>query len=157
MHLAVGDALLAALQIRQLLVDLDLAPGCPLLDLRDLHAPIPHLALDLGPQPHGLLARLDLSLPPHRLGLAVCGLDGRAALLLGLLDARRASAHEDEPRRPARDEGSDECCDDREHAHSFEGFGSRGIGHGCSHPAPVRSGRSGDRRRRRRPRPGGAP
>ena len=79
MHLAVGEALLAALDLRRSARELVLACGDPLLDLRDLGAPVLHLALDLGAQPDGLLARLDLRLAADRLGLALGDVHARAA------------------------------------------------------------------------------
>ena len=71
MRLAVGHALLAPLELDQLLLDVRLEPDNALLDLGDLDAPVLHLGLDLGAQPHGLLPRLDLGLTPLRLDLAL--------------------------------------------------------------------------------------
>src|SRR6188472_3559142 len=59
MHLAIADALLAPRDLDQLLVDLRFALRDPLLDLRDLELTVANLALDVGAQLDGALARLD--------------------------------------------------------------------------------------------------
>ena len=70
MRLAVGDALLAPRELGQLAVDLVLLGEDALLDLDDLGPALGDLLLDLRAELHRLLARLDLSLAPHRLCLA---------------------------------------------------------------------------------------
>jgi hypothetical protein len=69
-HLAVGDALLTARELRELAVDVLLLADDTLLELQHLGAPVGHLLLDLRPEADRLLARLDLGLPPQRVGLA---------------------------------------------------------------------------------------
>ena len=88
MPLAVEDPLLAALDLRELAVDLLLLRDDPLLDLGDFGALVPELVLDFGAELDRLLARLDLSLAAH--GFRVPdGIRGDA-LALGL--GRRGAA-----------------------------------------------------------------
>ncbi len=68
-HLAVGEALVAALELLLPALDLVLAGQDTLLDLRHSRALLSDLALDLGPEAHGLFARLDLRLAADRLRL----------------------------------------------------------------------------------------
>src|SRR5215212_10562684 len=70
MRLAIGDALLTPSELRELAVDLVLLGQHPLLDLDDLGSALRDLLLDVRPELHGLLAGFDLSLAPHRLGVA---------------------------------------------------------------------------------------
>ena len=70
-NLAIPEPLLLALELGQPRVDLELLGEHPLLDLRHLDAPVLDLAFDLAPQRDGLLPRVDLSLAPHGLGLAL--------------------------------------------------------------------------------------
>src|SRR4029079_15659380 len=59
MHLAAADALLAPRDLDELLVDFRFAWRDPLFDLGDLELTVAHLALDVGAQLDGALARLD--------------------------------------------------------------------------------------------------
>ena len=68
MHLAVGEALFAALDLFLPALELVLPGQEALLDLRDPGALFADLALDLGPEPHRFFARLDLGLAANRLG-----------------------------------------------------------------------------------------
>ena len=69
-RLAVGDALLAALQLGSLPLELVLARQQPLLALLQPPALVVELALEVGADLDRLLARLDLRLAPDGLGLA---------------------------------------------------------------------------------------
>src|SRR5205814_8280642 len=71
MRLPVGEPLILALEVDELSLDLLLLREHPLFDLHDGAAPVGELAVDLGPQLDGLLARLDLCLTPERLRLAL--------------------------------------------------------------------------------------
>ena len=71
MNLAIPEPLLSPLELRQTGVDVELLLENALLDLRDLHAPILDLALDLASKRDRLLARFDLSLAAKGLGLAL--------------------------------------------------------------------------------------
>jgi hypothetical protein len=82
MHFPVANALLSPRHLDQLLVDLGLALGDTFLDLRDLDASVLNLALDVGPEPDGQLAPLDLRLAPDRLRLAGGVRDETSPLLL---------------------------------------------------------------------------
>jgi hypothetical protein len=70
-RLAVGETLLAALELGQLPVDLLFFRQDPLLDLDDLAALPLELALDVGTQLERLLAGLDLSLAADRFRAAL--------------------------------------------------------------------------------------
>ncbi len=71
MRLAVGEALVAARELDELLLDLLLLREHPLLDLEHLLAAVGELGVDLRPELHRLLARLDLRLAADRLRLAL--------------------------------------------------------------------------------------
>ena len=120
-NLAIAEPLLLALDLGEPRVDLELLGEHALLDLRDLDAPILHLALDLASQRDGLLARVDLSLAPHGLGLAL-GI-GEQPLAIRARDAhaRARPRHEDDRRGDSSDDDSDECCAGREHGASAGG------------------------------------
>ncbi len=122
MHLAVAEPLLAPLELGQRAVDVELLLEHALLDLRDLDAPVLHLALDLAPQRDRLLARFDLRLTANRLGLPL-----RIGEQLLALDPRapgRANAtspSENDRRAECSDDDSDERCAGREHGASVGG------------------------------------
>ncbi len=78
MRLPVGEALLAALDLRRSARDLVLGLRQLLLDLGGLGAPALHLRLDVCAQLDGELARLDLRLATDRLGLALGDVHARA-------------------------------------------------------------------------------
>ena len=103
-HLAVGDALLAAREL--LLAKLHLVFACQdtLLDLRDARALLDDLTLDLAADTDGVLAGLDLRLPPDRLGLST-----------GLRDARAAEQVQPEHDDHACDQDADQNCRKNEH------------------------------------------
>ena len=104
-RLPVGQALLAALDLRRPPRDLVLGLGDSLLDLGDLGAPVLHLGLDVGTQLDRELARLDLRLPPDRLGFA-----------LGDVHAGAAPEHQQRGSEPGSDSESDERRKRSEHA-----------------------------------------
>ncbi len=116
MRLAVGDPLLATCQLLLLRLDLRVALVHPLLDLRHLQAAVLDLGLDLGPQCHGLLPRLDLGLAPERLGLALCVAQERPPLILREAQPGRAHRPQPDPQPGGAGGDSDQSCDDREHA-----------------------------------------
>jgi hypothetical protein len=89
-RLAVGEALILAGEVDELPLDLLLLGEDALLDLQHRLAPVGELRIDLGPELDGLLARLDLRLPPQRLGLALGVLDQLPADSLRLADPGRA-------------------------------------------------------------------
>ena len=66
----VGEALVAARELLELLLDLDLLRQDALLDLQHLRPPVGQLRVDLPAQADGLLASLDLRLTPHCIALA---------------------------------------------------------------------------------------
>ncbi len=82
-HLAVTEPLLAPLELHELRIRLGLLLEDALLDLHDLQAPVLHLGLDLAPKLDRLLARVDLSLAPDRLGLTFRVGEDAPALGLG--------------------------------------------------------------------------
>ena len=104
-HLAVVQALVAALDLRLLPRDLVLGGRDLLLDPGGLGAPLLHLGLDLRPQLDRELARLDLRLAPDRLRLA-----------LGDVDARPAAEHQQRRRHGGAESESDERRNRSEHA-----------------------------------------
>ena len=89
-HLPVAESLLLALDLDEAAVRLELLLEDALLDLRDLDAAILHLGLDLAPQLHRLLARLDLRLAPD--GIRLAPRLARAAARARPLRCARASA-----------------------------------------------------------------
>jgi hypothetical protein len=68
--LPVCEPLIASRQLLELLLDLELLREHALLDLQHLRAPVGELRVDLASQPDCLLARVDLSLAPHRVAFA---------------------------------------------------------------------------------------
>ena len=103
MDLAVGEALVAALELLLPALDLVLAGQ----DTSSIWYPPPllsDLALDLGPEADGLLARLDLRLAADRLGLR------RASATLDPAEQLQA-----ERRRAAGDQDADQNCRNHEH------------------------------------------
>ena len=138
-RLTVRDTLLTPRELLSLGVELRLALLRARLGLGHLNAVLLHLAVDLGPQQHGLLAGLDQRLPTRRLGLALGVREQRAALILGQTQPRGTHGPEPhpEPGRAYRD--SDQSCDDREHGRSLLGL-SRGDRRGCSHPDTACTG-----------------
>ena len=128
MHLAVVQALLAALDLGLLPLDLVLGGGDLLLDPGGRCPPVLHLALDLGAQLHRQLARLDLRLAPNRLRLP-----------LGHVHARAAAHHQQPCRHGCADPEPNQRHDRSEHAvlpPEGEG-GFRDERRGCSHPAAA--------------------
>src|SRR5262249_47496520 len=121
-RLAVDDTLLAALELLALRVDLGLALVYALFDLRHLEAAVLDLGLDLRPERHSLLTRLDLCLAPGRLRLAFGFGEERAPLVLREAQARRAHRAQPDPEAGGADRDSDHHCDDREHARSLSGY-----------------------------------
>ena len=136
MDLAVADALLAPGQLDELLLELRLTLRDPLLDLRDLDAPILHLALGLRAKPDRELSRVDLGLTADRLGLALGVGDRPPPLLLAPANVRRARGTQPERGRDRPDTESDQRRDHREHLHSSRRGRRCPRGRrGCSHPA----------------------
>ena len=97
-HLAVADTLLPPRHLDQLLVELRLPLRDALLDLRDLDPPVADLALDVGAQLDGALARLDERLAPDRLRLALGIRDEPAPLVLAATQQRTRSTRAARPR-----------------------------------------------------------
>ena len=89
MGLAVSHALLAAGDLDEPLLDLLLPREDALFDLQHLLAAVVELRVDVGPELHRLLARLDLRLAAERLGLALGVLDQLLADPARLPDTRR--------------------------------------------------------------------
>ncbi len=126
-HLAVPEALLLALEVREPTVDLELFLHEPLLDLGDLNAPVLELGFDLTPQRDGLLAGVDLRLPANGVGLALAVRDQATPLPSCDAHARARPREEHGGRRDRPDEDSDERCADREHGASAGGWVARGL------------------------------
>ena len=133
-RLPVGEALVAALDLRRPACKLMLGRCDPLLGSGGLGTPLADLVLDLAPELHSLLAGFDLRLAADRLGLA-----------LGDVDAR--TAPEDQQRRSdagAKSE-SDERRKRREHGvlpPGGEGRLTKAPSPRCSHPALGLRGRA---------------
>ena len=135
MHLAVAYALLAPRDLDELLVDFSFALRDPLFDLGDLQLPVANLALDVGAQLDGALARLDQRLAPDRLRLALGIRHEPPALVLAAPHggaARRAqpNAREGRPHSEPHQQR-----DHREHLNSSRSLGCPRRRRGCSHPA----------------------
>jgi hypothetical protein len=140
LHLPVAHALLAPRDLDELALDLRLALCDPLLDLRDLDPSVLHLALDLGANPDGELARLHLGLAPDRLGLPLGIGDDARPVALGAAEPAPARVPQPRGRRTAPDHETDEHRDDREHAcpPEWTRLPARLLPRGCSHPARAR-------------------
>jgi hypothetical protein len=69
-HLAIGETLLSACELDHAAIRLGLLAADSLLRGGDRGPALLDVALDLGAEPDRLLARLDLGLPAHRIGLA---------------------------------------------------------------------------------------
>ena len=118
-RLAVGDTLLAPVELAPLCVELRLALVDALLDLRHLHAAVLNLALDLGAQEHGLLAGFDLRLAAGGLGLALGVGEQRSSRLLGETQPRRAHGPQPRPVPTAPAAIPIKHRNDREHGRSL--------------------------------------
>ena len=121
MNLAIPEPLLSPLELRQTGVDVELLLENALLDLRDLHAPILNLVLDLASKRDRLLARFDLRLAPKRLRLSLCVAEQLLPLAPRAMNARPRPAQQNDGRRESSDEDSDERCAGREHEASSGG------------------------------------
>ena len=87
---AVGKTLVAARELLELLLDLDLFRQNTLLDLQHLRAPVGELRVDFRAQPHHLLAGLDLPFAPHGVALpARVDSSGWSRILQGLGNSGR--------------------------------------------------------------------
>src|SRR6188508_2634548 len=98
-RLAVGNALVAPLELPLPALDLVLAGQEALLDLRHARALLADLPLDLRPEPHGLLARLDFRLAANGLGLHT-----------GIGHARASEEAQRDEDDGAGDQGADQNC-----------------------------------------------
>ena len=105
-RLPVGEPLLAALELRQLAVDLHFLCEHALLDLDDLGPLFPQLVLDLRTELERLLARFHLRLAADRLGASL-GLLAEAEVL----GRRRAGAARGQQPRSHEDADSQACPD----------------------------------------------
>ena len=135
--LAVGDALLAPRELRELAVDVVLLLQDALLDLDDVVAPAAELGLELGAELDRLLPRLDLRLAPRRVRVA-------ARLLEQQRRVRRAASSRDPATQPQRDQRrgrtgdeSDHDCQRRLHGRSLRALSPHGA-HRRSALAPAR-------------------
>ena len=90
MLLPVGEPLVAARELLELLLDLELLRKDALLDLQHLGAPVGELRVDLAAQADGLLSGVDLGLPAHGVTFALGVLEELVPDAAGLRDARRA-------------------------------------------------------------------
>src|SRR6185436_2679350 len=90
-----------------------------LLDLHDRVASLAQLRLDLGAELHGLLARLDLRLPPGRFRVARSIGEEDVPLAAGGVDPGAADEAEREERPDGPSYDSDHDCRDDEHARSY--------------------------------------
>jgi hypothetical protein len=82
-HLTVGDPLFPAVELDDLPLELPVLRGQPLLHPQRLRLTGVDVALELLPEPHGLLLRLQLGLAAERLGLAAGLLEQELALSPG--------------------------------------------------------------------------
>ena len=90
--LAVGDALLAPLELGQPALELLFARVCSLFGLDHARAVAVQLTLDLGAQPHGVFPGGDLRFAPSRLGVALGLIEQQLAVLLRRADRGRCRA-----------------------------------------------------------------
>jgi hypothetical protein len=123
----VGEALLAALELRQLAVDL-LFPGeHALLDLDDLAPLLPQLVLDFGAELERLLARFHLGLAADRLGASL-RLLAQAAVVCrrrtGAAGRQQARSHVDADSQASPDPGDQEA-DENHHSSLLRGQARR--------------------------------
>jgi len=118
-NLAVGDALLAPNELRELAVDVVLLRDHALLDLHDLVAALAELRFELGAKLDRLLARLDAGLAPRHLGVTLRLVENEVPLPARCVKARASN-------QPQRDEcagdsggGCNHDCHDDEHGRSY--------------------------------------
>ena len=125
--LAVGKALVAAFELRELAVDLLFFGKDALLGLDDLPALFLQFLLDFGPKLHGLLARPDLRLATDRLGGALDFfavsevLRGRC---VGTARGQHARSHVDADSQACPDPGDQEA-DENHHSSLLRGHARR--------------------------------
>ena len=141
MRLAVGEALVAARELDELLLDLLLLREHPLLDLQHLLAAVGELGVDLRPELHRLLARLDLGFATDRLRLALGILEQLIANPAGLRDPGRPEHGHREEREchSGGDPDGDSDPDQHVRSSSLEGLSAAS---GTSNPASSRPGYS---------------
>ena len=133
--LPVGDALLAPGELDQAAIGVVLLLQHPLLDLDDLVAPLAQLGLELGPHLDRLLACLDLSFPPGRVGVT-----------LGLVQQERARPPRRVEPRARHEAQRGKCAGDADHETDHD---SQRNGHGLSLQALARTALDADRSRTR--------
>ena len=136
-RLPVGEALILPAELDELPLDLLFLREDALLDLEHGVATVGELPVDLRPQLHGLLARLDLCLAPDGLRLALGVLDELTVQPPRLADPGRAEGlHGDErEHEPDRDPDGDSDSDQHVPGTSL-GWGSHPPGVGPAAAAP---------------------
>jgi hypothetical protein len=113
-RLTIGDALVSARELCELVLNLGFLCEDALLDLHDLRPALGDFGLDLGPDFHGLLARLDLRFSPERVGVALRILEELAPDLTCFADTRDAEP-EHRHERAGDSNGDADDKSDREH------------------------------------------
>ena len=131
----VGEALVAARELLELLLDLDLLRQHALLDLQHLRAPVGELRVDLAAQADGLLAGLDLRLAPHRVALAPRVVEQLVADLARLRHSGRAEDRDREQGKGGAYGDPDGNSDPDLHVPAPRS-GTQPLFGGTSHPAP---------------------
>src|SRR5262249_1346646 len=119
MDFAVGDALLAAQQLRELAVDVVLISENALLDLHDLVPAVAKLHLDVAAQLDRLLPGLDRRLAPSRLRVATRFVEKKVALAARGLEPRSRKKPQQGERAGHSGCDCDHDCHDVEHAGSY--------------------------------------
>ena len=151
--LAVGEPLITAGELAELLLDLELLRQYAFLDLQHLGAPVGELGVDLASQPDRLLAGFDLRLPAHRVALALGVFEQLLADPPRLRDSGCAEDRHGEQGERSAAGDPDGNSDPDQHCRLLRRGLTRLVG-GTSHPAPGLSGsypRSLIRRGRRPP------
>ena len=115
MRLAVGEALLAPRDLRQLGVDLLLLGEHTLLDLDDPRAVLCDLTVDLRPELDSFLTRRDLGLAPERLRLALRVVEQELALLPRFAEPRLSEVADGDGSSQSPDDHPDQYPDCDQH------------------------------------------
>ena len=133
--LPVGDALVAARELLELLLDLGLFRQDALLDLQHLCPPVGQFRVDLAAQADSLLAGLDLRLTPHSVALAARIVEQLVADPAGFRHSCRAEDRDREQRESGAYSDPDGNSDSDQHVLGSS-VGDQAATRGTSHPAP---------------------
>jgi hypothetical protein len=137
--LTVREPLVAARELLELLLDLELLRQYALLDLQDLSPAVGELSIDFASQLDGLLAGLDLRLTAYRFPFPSRVLEQLLPDAAGLRDSRRAEHGDGEQSKGGASGDPDGDSDPDQHVPAPRSRTQPPLG-GTPHPAPGLAG-----------------